>query len=60
MKNKRRLIFRIAALAIVLVIAAVMFVIGRGHTMYFDNKEIEYKGQTIGSYYKVNVELNGK
>lgn len=60
MKNKRRLIFRIAALAIVLVIAAVMFVIGRGHTMYFDNKEIEYNGQTIGSYYKVNVELNGK
>ena len=32
MKNKRQLLFRIAAIVIILAIAAVMFVIGRGHT----------------------------
>ena len=40
MKDKRRLLFRIAAIAVILVIAALMFVIGRGHTIYFDNKEL--------------------
>ena len=39
MKNKRKLLFRIAALLIVLAVAGTMFVIGRGHTIYFDNKE---------------------
>ena len=33
MKNKRKLLFRVAAILIVLAIAAVMFVIGRGHTV---------------------------
>ena len=39
MKNKRKLLFRVAAILIVLAIPAVMFVIGRGHTVYFDNRE---------------------
>ena len=45
MKNKRQLLFRIAAIVIILAVAAVMFVIGRGHTIYFDNKETSYNGQ---------------
>ena len=60
MKNKRQLIFRIAALAIVLVIAAAMFVIGRGHTIYFDNKTLEYNGQEYKAYHKVKVIVDGK
>ena len=40
---------------IILVIAACMFVIGRGHTVYFDNKETSYNGQTIEPFYKVTV-----
>ena len=55
MKNKRKLIFRVAALLIVLAVAAVMFVIGRGHTVYFDNKEISYNGQTVEPFYKATV-----
>ena len=55
MKNKRRLLFRIAAIAVILVIAALMFVIGRGHTIYFDNKELTYEGQTAEPFYKFTV-----
>lgn len=60
MKNKRQLIFRLAALAIVLVIAAAMFVVGRGHTIYFDNKTLEYNGQEYKAYHKVKVIVDGK
>ena len=60
MKNKRELIFRIAALAIILVIAAAMFVVGRGHTIYFDNKTLEYNGQEYKAYHKVKVIVDGK
>ena len=55
MKDKRRLLFRIAAIVIILAVAAVMFVIGRGHTLYFDNKETAYNGQTVEPFYKVVV-----
>ena len=55
MKDKRRLLFRVAAIAIILAVAAVMFVIGRGHTLYFDNKETAYNGQTVEPFYKVVV-----
>ena len=53
--NKRKLLFRVGAILIILVIAACMFVIGRGHTVYFDNKETSYNGQTIEPFYKVTV-----
>lgn len=59
MKNKRQLLFRIGALVILLAIAAAMFVVGRGHTIYFDNKTVETGGQTVEAFYKVNV-LVGK
>ena len=55
MKNKRKLLFRVAAILIVLAIAAVMFVIGRGHTVYFDNREAAYSGQTAEPFYSVKV-----
>ena len=55
MKNKRRLLFRIAAIVIILAVAAVMFVVGRGHTLYFDNKETAYNGQTVEPFYRVVV-----
>ena len=53
--NKRKLLLRVGAILIILVIAACMFVIGRGHTVYFDNKETSYNGQTIEPFYKVTV-----
>ena len=48
------------ALAIVLAVAAAMFVIGRGHTIYFDNKTCEYNGQSVEAFYKVNVTVGGE
>ena len=55
MKTKRRILIRILALAVVAAVAAVMFVIGRGHTVYFDNKTLEDNGSTYEAFYKVEV-----
>ena len=55
MDKKRQLIFRGAAIVIILAIAVVMFIIGRGHTIYFDNKDAEYDGKKYESFYKVTV-----
>ena len=56
----RKWIFRIAALAIVVVIAAVMFKIGRGHTVYFDNKEITGPDGTVyAAPYEAEVFVDG-
>ena len=53
--KKRTLFFRIGAIVILLAIAAVMMVIGRGHTVYFDNKKLEVNGETYDTPYKVCV-----
>ena len=62
MKNtsKRSLFFKLGAIAILVAIAAVMFVIGRGHTVYIDNKTLEYNGETYKAYNRVNVFVNGE
>ena len=46
MKKKNIILFRVLAVAALLVIAAAMMWIGRGHTVYVDNKTFEYEGQT--------------
>ena len=58
--NKRRLLFRAAAVLILVAIAACMMVIGRGHTVYIDNKTLEYEGQTYKAYYRAVVYVNGE
>lgn len=58
--NKRRLLFRVGAVAILLAIAACMMVIGRGHTVYVDNKTLEYNGKTYKTPYRINVYINGE
>ena len=55
MKSKRRLLIRVLAVAVLIVIAAVMFRIGRGHTLYFDNKTLTGGGETYKPFYKVEV-----
>ncbi len=57
---KRSLIIKIGTLAVILGIAACMFVIGRGHTVYFDNKDIEYEGQTLEAPYRASVFVDGE
>ena len=57
---KRSLIFKIGTLAVILGIAACMFVIGRGHTVYFDAKSIEYNGETLEPGYRTAIFVNGE
>ena len=58
--NKRRLLFCAGTVLILIAIAACMMVIGRGHTMYFDNKKLEYEGKTADAIRRINVFVNGE
>ena len=58
MKGKT-LIIRLVALAVVVAVAAAMMVIGRGHTIYLDNKTIEdYQGQEYKSFERVVITVD--
>ena len=41
MNKTRRWLFRLGTLLILVAIAACMMVVGRGHTVYLDNKTLE-------------------
>lgn len=55
MSNKRQFLFRTCAIILILILAVVMFIVGRGHTIYFDNVSDSYDGKDYKAYYKVNV-----
>ncbi|MBQ8973071.1 MAG: hypothetical protein IJ074_08340 [Clostridia bacterium] len=56
----RKFLFRALTVALLVAIGAVMMVIGRGHTMYFDNKKLEYNGETYDALRRINVSVNGE
>lgn len=57
----KTLLIRLAALVVVVAVAAAMMVIGRGHTLYLDNKTIEnYQGQEYKSFERVVVTVKGE
>ena len=60
MKSKRILLYRLAMILVLVVVAAVMLVIGQGHTVYFDNVSLEYEGTTYETPYKVVVYTGGE
>ena len=60
MNKTRRLLFRFGTLLILLAIAACMMVVGRGHTVYLDNKTLEYNGQSYPALYKIEIEKDGE
>lgn len=55
MNNKRKWIFRGCTLLVILLIAALMFLVGRGHTVYIDNKTLEYNGETYEALQRSEV-----
>ena len=55
--KSRRLLFRILLIVVLVAIAGVMMVIGRGHTVYFDNKTVEYQGTTYEAPYKIKIHV---
>ena len=60
MKTKRRILFSLLAVLILAAIAACMMVIGRGHTVYLDNKTVEdYQGQEYKAYERIVVTVGG-
>ena len=60
MNNKRKWIFRAGTILVILAIAACMFLVGRGHTVYVDNKTLEYNGETYNALYRVEVWVGGE
>lgn len=59
-EKTRKILFRAGAVIILLAIAAVMMIIGRGHTVYIDNKTLEYNGETYPAMNKVTVYVGGE
>lgn len=59
MKNKKRFLVRCLFVVVLLCIGGLMLIVGRGHTIYFDNKALEYNGQTYTAPYKVVVYEKG-
>ena len=56
----RKWIIRIAAVVVLIVLGVIMSIIGRGHTIYLDNKTLEYDGQTYKAPYKVTITVGGE
>ena len=56
----RRILFCTGAVLLLVLIAGLMFVVGRGHSVYLDNKTLEYNGQTYSAMHKIEVVQNGK
>ena len=56
----RKILFRAGTILILVIIAAVMFFIGRGHTIYFDNKNLDFEGTRYEAVRRINVSVNGE
>ena len=56
----RKWTIRIAAVLVLIVVGVIMSIIGRGHTIYLDNKTLEYDGQTYKAPYKVTITVGGE
>lgn len=60
MKSKRAWLFRGLTVLLLIAIAGVMLIIGRGHSIYIDNKTVDYNGQTYEGPYKIVVYVDGE
>lgn len=58
--TKRSWLIRIAFVLVLVLVAVVMLRIGRGHTVYFDNRAVDKGGQSVEAPYKITVYVNGE
>lgn len=59
--KKKALLIRLIVVALCVALGAAMMVIGRGHTIYLDNKTLEdYQGQEYKSFEKVVISVKGQ
>lgn len=56
----RKILIRAGVLLLCLALAAVMMLIGRGHTVYIDNKTLEYNGTEYKAFFHVDVSVKGE
>jgi hypothetical protein len=58
--KKRAILFRAGTICALLIIGAVMMVIGRGHTIYLDNRTLEYEGAAYEAPFRVEALVGGE
>ena len=58
--TKRSWIIRIAFVLVLVLVAVLMLRIGRGHTVYFDNRALDKDGQSVAAPYKITVYVHGE
>lgn len=58
--TKRSWIIRIAFVLVLVLVAVLMLRIGRGHTVYFDNRALDKDGQSVAAPYKITVYVDGE
>ena len=58
MNKTKTLLIRIITVVFFVALAVLMYFLGRGHTVYIDNKKLEYNGTTYDTPYKVEVYSN--
>ena len=58
--TKRSWIIRIAFILVLALVAVLMLRIGRGHTVYFDNRALDKDDQSVAAPYKITVYVNGE
>lgn len=60
MKKNKHILYKIILVLILVAISFVMIYIGRGHTLYFDNKEMDVNGTKVSAPYRIKVFIKGK
>ena len=55
MKISKSTLYKILTVAAILILAAVMMIIGRGHTIYLDNKALD--NPSYSAYYRTDVDV---
>ena len=53
--TKRSWLIRIAFVLVLVLVAVLMLRIGRGHTVYFDNRAVDKGGQSVEAPYKITA-----
>ncbi|MCQ2398086.1 MAG: hypothetical protein MJ052_02140 [Sphaerochaetaceae bacterium] len=59
MRVKRQTLFIVGAVLLLVGIAVLMVIIGRGHIVYVDNKTVEYNGNEYKAYNLVELSAKG-
>ena len=54
---KRSLMIKIGTALVLIGICVWMFIVGRGHSVYFDNKTLEYNGETYPALYSIGIKV---